>query len=151
MTFDEFQRLVARAQALDPDYDYGTDPPASEEGNAAAQKALGVRFPPEYVQFVAQYGGGEFALSDVVSVTDGEWNIVDRNRELAIEKFVAISPNGTGDYHGFECVGERCESTVRFFDHETNSLAGSDIATPYDDLFEFLRDDALDFLDDVDA
>jgi hypothetical protein len=151
LTFEDFERLVGQAESEQPEYDYGTDPPATDEQVTAAEEALGVKLPPEYIQFVKRYGGGEFGLGTVYSVDDGEFNIVERNREyyLPFPGFVAISPNDMGDYWGVECDGGRCSSTVRFLDHETESLAGEDVAEPYDDLFEFLRDTALDFLEDA--
>ena len=150
MTFEEFQHLVEEARAQDRNYAYGTEPPATAEQVAAAEKALGVRFPSEYVQFVRRYGGGEFGLGAVYSVADGEWNVVDRNGEyyLPFPGFVAIAPNYMGDYYGFLHDGRRCESAVRFLDHETESLLGPDVE-PYEDLFEFVRATALDFLEDT--
>lgn len=148
MTVDEFEQLVARARAEDPSSDYGTVLPATPAQVAAAEQALGVTFPPEYVEFVRRYGGGEFGLGAVYSVAPGEWSVVERNSDhyLPLAGFVAVAPNDMGDYYGFEHVCGRCGSQVRFLDHETESLAGPDVAQPYDDLFEFLRDSALDFV-----
>jgi antitoxin YobK len=144
VTIEEFTRLVEEARSLQPHVEYGTDPPATDEQLATAERELGVRLPPEYRAFAKRFGGGEFGFEDVFSVADGEWNLVNRNRALSLGAFIAISPNGTGDHYGFVCEGGECRRTVSFFDHETDTIDDPAICMPYEDFFAFLCDVALD-------
>ena len=88
-----------------------------------------------------EFGGGYFAFANVFSVKIGsEWNIVQRNRMIAIPDFVATSDNGTGDYYGFRIVNGICDERVYLWDHEEPALLK---ATEFGDLLEYLFAQAL--------
>lgn len=142
MEFESFEKLVSELKASKPVW-FGlkSEPLATEEDLITAESQLGVRLPEQYRSFVKKFGGGYFAFGNVFSVnSSSDWYIVSRNEPGNISGFVAISDNGTGDQYGFRVDGEQCEEPLFFWDHEEpDSLS----PTKFDDLFDFLRSDAL--------
>jgi hypothetical protein len=56
---------------------------ASERQIAAAQKKLGVGFPPSYRQFLLQFNGGEFRFGRVYRISPGGAGFFDLDEEMA--------------------------------------------------------------------
>lgn len=142
MEFESFEKLVSELKATKPVW-FGleSDPPATEAELASAETLLGVRLPDKYHSFVKKFGGGYFAFGNVFSVSSSsDWNIVTRNEMRNISNFIAVSDNGTGDQYGFRVDGDHCEEQVYFWDHEEPDNLSP---TKFDDLFDFLRNDAL--------
>ncbi|MGN6187244.1 MAG: SMI1/KNR4 family protein, partial [Thermoanaerobaculia bacterium] len=86
MNATEFEGLVDSVRSRHPRwFALETDPPASNEEVEDAEKAIDVRFPEEYRHFLTRYGGGFFAFSNVFSAKQGsEWNVLQRNRDIAM-------------------------------------------------------------------
>src|SRR5689334_24887696 len=122
MTLEEFRVLVAQARQQRPIwFALDSDPQATDAEIAQAERDLARTLPKQYREFVREFGGGLFALANVLSVRPGsEWNIVDFNRrnELIGGGFVAVSDPHTGDRYGFKCDGRACHSEVWVYDHD---------------------------------
>jgi len=140
MDLPSFRRLVAEAERAHPVwFSLERDPPASAAAISQAELALGVTFPPEYREFLREFGGGYFAFANTFSVAPGShWDVVARNQALAgllSQHFLAVSDNGAGDFYGFVVEAGVCDPTLRFWDHEACAVAS---APTYSGLFEFL-------------
>lgn len=140
MNLSEFDARISRAAEENPVwFALERDPPATELQVARAQEAAGIEFPEEYKQFLARFGGGLFAFSNIFSVSpESEWFVVERNRAAGFlgGDFLAVSENGVGDHYGFVRGGG---GRVYFFDHETRER----IETNFANLFEYLDHVAL--------
>ena len=96
--------------------------------------------PADYKDFVRRYGGGDFGYANVFSaIPTSQWYIVEHNRLIEHDAFVAISDNECGDYYGFQTADGVCATEISFFDHDTNTVN----VTEFPDLFEYLKVVAL--------
>lgn len=121
---------------LDPDEFPGQD------ALDRAESELGATLPADYRSFIAEFGGGDFALSVVYSVDpESDMNIVARNEVewLDPSTFIAISDNGVGDYYGYRVSGTSCIPGIVLLDHETGTLH----ETSHADILELLVETAL--------
>lgn len=137
MTYPDFKVQVERAKEKNPVwFALKSDPPASDVDIANAEAALQVAFPQEYRSFVKDFGGGYFAFVNVFSVHPGsDWNIVQKNRQNAMNGFIKVSDNGVGDFFGFRIVDGKCLPEIWFSDHEER---GSLKTTDFTNLLQFL-------------
>jgi hypothetical protein len=101
----------------------------------SAEIALNTEFPIEFRDFLLHNGGGYFAFTNVCSVNPrSQWSIVERNRNLDIPQFVAVSDNGMGDFYGFRVRDGKCQPEIWFADHEDRHLK----PTPFPNFFAYL-------------
>lgn len=119
----------------------GVGPSGGQGKIAAAETALGVRFPPSYVEFLLEFGGGYFGLASIFSVEPGSpRNIVSRNSRCSPAEFIAISDCGTGDLFGLRVTDRQCGEEVYLLDHET---AVRQLTVSFANVFELLAALAL--------
>lgn len=116
--------------------------PRDAELVAAAERALGGRFPPTYREFVIRLGAGNFGgfeiygvINDefeVSSVPNGVWLTLNERRESDLpDEFAIVGSTGDGDYY---CVDVRNgeESPVSVYqpglppDQQRGELAAQD-------------------------
>ncbi len=143
MNLEEFRVAVARAREEHPQW-FGLPPDARPDDARieSQQQALGVRLPDEYVDFVREFGGGDFAFLAVYSMDENsDVNVVVKNREPWLNRgdFVAVADNGAGDYYGFAVKDGRCSPQVLLLDHETGEMR----AIGHADFFEFAQAEGL--------
>ncbi|MCF6409725.1 SMI1/KNR4 family protein [Pseudalkalibacillus salsuginis] len=101
------------------------------------ERLFSVTLPEEYKLFIKRYGGGYFAFTNIFSVKDSEWNIVQINNEIKLIKshnFIAISENEVGDFYGFKVNNGVCNPKVKFYNHELDQIE----ETEYQNLYEYL-------------
>lgn len=101
------------------------------------QKELGVALPDEFILFLEEYGSGLFCFVDILSCsTRSVDGLLDVNNKGYWNKneFIAVADNDTGDFYGFQVVGNKCLEDVVFWDHETREL----LKTSYKNFFEYV-------------
>ncbi len=86
-------------------------PPASPEAIAATERALRVRLPPEYVEFMLTHNGGEGLVGDNGYATfdpieDLPQNQVDLYGLDHTEGWIVFGTNGAGEGYAFDERGE---------------------------------------------
>ena len=101
---------------------------ASDRQIAAAQKRLGVAFPPSYQQFLRQFNGGEFRFARMFRISRGGAGFFDLEEEMAaLSRHFPAFRNGEllafgDDYSGghycfdFTKANRRGECPVVFWD-----------------------------------
>ncbi|MBT2644786.1 SMI1/KNR4 family protein [Bacillus sp. ISL-41] len=138
MDFNEFLLIVEKIKANNPIwFELETAPIGTDSEIAKSEKQLSVSLPKEYKLFIKKFGGGYFAFTNIFSVSDSEWNIIQQNNEINLinsHKFIAVSDNEIGDYYGFEIKSGICSPKVKFYNHEINQVE----ETEYDDLYQYL-------------
>lgn len=143
VTPDEFQQRVRELRRQRPQwFALPADAAPSDEQVEAHQDRLGVRLPDEYLAFLRQEGGGDFAMLVVYSMEPGsDLNIVlmNDNAWLQRDDFVAVSDNGAGDYYGFLVRDGVCQPEVVLLDHESGQFH----PTGASDFFEFVLKEGL--------
>jgi hypothetical protein len=143
MTLEEFRSLVAQLKVQRPVwFKLESDRPATEAQIKQAEWQLMSVLPEHYHFFVKEFGGGTFALGNVLSVQPGsDWNIVDFNRrqKLIGSGFLAVSDGSSGDLYGFKCEGKACRPEVWEYDHDAREWR----RTSFNDLLEFVHRRAL--------
>ena len=143
MTSDEFRVLVEEVRTSYPRwFALPSDTAPTEEEIRWSQERLCLEFPSEYLDFLRQEGGGDFAFVVVYSMdVDSGMNVVRMNESawLRHDGFVAVSDNGAGDYYGFEVVDGRCRPEVLLVDHEFGEMR----PTGHTDFFEFVASEGL--------
>jgi hypothetical protein len=126
VTFEEFGRLVDEARVAHPQwFALPADAAPSEDEIMAHFTELGARLPAEYLDFLREFGGGDFAFLAIYSMDrTSDLNIVAKNAAPWLNRadFVAVSDNGAGDYYGFEVRDGRGGSEVLLLDHETGEI-----------------------------
>lgn len=143
MTLGEFRVLVAQLKVQHPVwFKLESDRPATDTEISQAEWQLQGTLPEHYHSFVKEFGGGTFALGNVLSVQPrSDWNIVDFNRrqKLIGSGYVAVSDSYSGDLYGFRCAGKDCSPEIWVYDHDVREWH----RTPFGDLFEFVHRRAL--------
>lgn len=138
MEIKAFQERYNFLAEQDPFLFEGYEPPASEADILYAERHLGCRFGPRYVEFLAAYGGGEMGPVTIFSIhRRSEWNIATQNKALGLvaRGMIAFAPNYCGDHYGFSVLkGGFAEDRVVFYDHETDTIQ----ETPYADIMEYI-------------
>jgi hypothetical protein len=142
MTLDEFSEAVSASQRHER---WVTSPDPVTEGELAAVEArLGVRFPERFRQFLRRFGAGDFHWVTLLAVSansdDGLVVVNEALRDTGVSNFVAVAPNGCGDFYGFRTEAGMCLPEVYLWDHETQSVDAEPEAAC---VLEFLRDNAL--------
>lgn len=68
-SFDELSGLIERSRLDHPDWcDLSDDERATAGQVSIAEEALGCRLPNHDVEFVGEFGGGDFAFAELCSV-----------------------------------------------------------------------------------
>lgn len=118
------------------------DEPATPEQIGTVEAALGCRLPSSYVEFVSEFGGGDFAFTVIYSPSpESESSIIEANGQPWVnrEGFVAFADTGTGDYFGWEVADGLAGDKVMLLDHTVEELRPCD----YDDFFDFVIREGL--------
>jgi hypothetical protein len=136
--FNEFLSIVEVIKAKNPIwFELDTDPIGTDSQLHNAEEQLSVSLPKEYKLFIKWFGGGYFAFTNIFSVADSEWNIIQLNNEINLinsHKFIAISDNEVGDYYGFEIKSGLCNPKVKFYNHEINQVE----ETEFNNLYQYV-------------
>lgn len=143
MNPEEFHRQVQEVRAQRPQwFALPADQPPTDDQIESHQMQLGARLPSEYLAFLRQEGGGDFAMVTVYSMEPGsDLNIVRMNQDawFRSDDFVAVSDNGAGDYYGFAISDGVCRPEVVLLDHESGEVR----PTGHADFFEFALAEGL--------
>ncbi len=139
MILEEFRHIYDGARREHPRrFQINSEEKPQDGDLKTAERDLNAKLPAVYVEFLFEFGGGDFVFANVFSVKpNSRWNIVDQNRKqegYLPRRFIAVSDDGTGGLFGFLCSDGICENGVRYWDHETREL--SDVL--YYDLYEYL-------------
>lgn len=122
--------------------------PQDEALIAAAEQALGLRFPPTYRRFLRSYGCGNFGAAEVYGilkadfansgVPDGIWYTLQERRDSALpQSYVVVYNDGTG---GLYCLDtSRTDGTdeaavVRYEPGGADQPAGEIVAADFGSL-----------------
>ncbi len=123
MNFIEFKNYIQKINKVDSFL-------LSDERDASVREAdityveaeLGVTLPTLYRQFVKEYGGGDFAFTNIFSCDkNGEWYIINRNKEANSylpSNFIAISDDQSGGFYGYIINNNKCEDKVYYWDYQ---------------------------------
>lgn len=141
--FHEAVALMATAKDL-MDFESPRDPALI----AAAEEAIGSRFPPTYREFVLRYGAGNFGAFEIYGVIDADFSrgpIPDGIWVTLDERRVAHLPNdlliiGDDGMGGWYCIELRDGREGRVVVYET------DASTPKEQPREFIANDFGEFL-----
>jgi hypothetical protein len=139
---DEFSDAVAASRQHER---WLTSPArVTEQELSAVESRLGVTFPEHFRQALLRFGAGDFHWITLLTASlDSDDNLIVVNEDLrnrGVSNFVAVAPNGCGDFYGFRTETGACEPEVYFWDHETGSVEAKPEAAC---VLEFLRDNAL--------
>lgn len=115
---------------------------ATAEEISQAERALGVRLPEQYKQFMLRYGGGSFASLDILpAVASGGFygDLISVNREeIFAVPFIAVAPVGTGDWWGHQVLESECREQVSFYSFEDRTAVAK-----YRNFLEFIAREGL--------
>ncbi len=144
MTLDEFAAILEVARndkflfplEIIEEFNWIASPASAGEIDQV-QRALDVQLPEDYTTFLKKYGGGVFGQVDIftVDVSHNSYILIDQPRFAEGREFIAVSPNGCGDYYGYRVVDGKCQDKVMFWDHEIGGLIEP---TEFNDIFEFI-------------
>ncbi|WP_423800805.1 SMI1/KNR4 family protein [Neobacillus sp. SAB-20_R2A] len=138
MEFNEFLLIVEKIKAKNPIwFELETAPIGNDTQIANVEKQLSISLPKEYKLFVKMFGGGYFAFTKIFSVSNGEWNIIQQNKQINLinsHNFIAVSDNEVGDFYGFKIENGICSPKVKFYNHEINMIE----ETRFEDLYQYL-------------
>ena len=149
MSRESYERLRDLVDGSDF-VDTGT--PASEEKIAQAEEFLGLTFPEDYRRFLREWGtlaigpneyygiaGDSFESS---SVPNGIWFTAVERREVGLPSSLIVLVSREGDQYVCVDAGNPGEPRVVVWDVGAREVSG----VWGDDLFEFILEDAEDFL-----
>ena len=115
---------------------------ATEGEISQAERALGVRLPDQYKDFMLRYGGGAFMSLDILPVvskgSDSDLVSVNLREESFDVPFVAVAPVGTGDWWGFQVDNLECSDQVSFYSFEDGAAR-----MKYEDFLQFIAREGL--------
>lgn len=118
-------------------------PPSDEISSASKQ--VGVRFPSDYREFIARYGGAivgpypVFGLRASAVMEDGRWSVIDITDEIrrtgidSVADWIVFSEDHSGNPIGMDIRGK-----VWIYDHDFGGV--SELASNFED---FLRKQCL--------
>ena len=144
MTAEEFRRIVNEARSEHPIwFDRESDLPASQSQIQDAESSLGARFPQQYVDFLKEFGGGDFVFTEIYSVTsETKSGVVEMNTGAGLPSgFIAFSNDGTGNSYGFKVDSDgMCDQQVSYFDFESSSISSTG-----KDFYQFVEQEAFHY------
>ena len=87
----------------------------SESTIKSAEKALGLRFPPSYRQFLLDFGCGDFNGIEIYGIIDdnfesssapnGVWLTLNERSEISLDsKYIIIGSSGSGEYFAIDAL-----------------------------------------------
>lgn len=120
-----FAELVKATRSVHPVwFDLPCDAKADAEAISRAQRRLGIQLPDDYVWFLGEYGGGDFAFARIYSADEGsDLYLVDVQPDDGGAEMLAFSDNGCGDLYVFSVEDGVAADVVWFHDHETGERA----------------------------
>ncbi len=123
-----FAETVARVEDRHPTwFDLQRDEPLDPNQRVELEDTLGLRLPDDYVWFLCEYGGGEFAFAMIFSADSASDLFILQNQEPSLAgRAVAFSEDGTGNQFVFPVVNGIAEDRVLIFDHEIGDLRQSE-------------------------
>lgn len=123
-----FAHLVEATRSAHPVwFDLSSDAKADAEALSRAQRRLGIQLPDDYVWFLSQYGGGDFAFARIYSADEAsDLYLVDVQPVDGGAEILAFSDNGCGDLYVFQLEHGVATDVVWFHDHETEERARDD-------------------------
>lgn len=124
LTRSEFAAIVERARADHPVwFDLEGDRPPTAGEVTEIEQQLGASLPADFVWFLTEYGGGDFALCAIYSGDKrSDLYLLANQGESCSGAFVAFGDNGGGDLFGFTVSDGKCGDAVMFLDHESRSV-----------------------------
>jgi hypothetical protein len=137
MDFQAFRTLVEDIASKNPRFFPPEDLEFSHElpllaDVVAAEEALGVKFPQDYIDYSLHFGSEVFAeMLNIYSVLPDLGSYIV-NYTSDIEGFLPVSDNGCGDYYGYRVVDGKCEPQILWWDHEIRKLSDPDIGNLFD-------------------
>lgn len=136
MTFLEFKTLVEKLKVEHPHwFESECEPPATDGRIHEVETRLRITFPDDYRLFLKTFGGGYFAFTNIFSVNpSSEWNIVTKNSESGIPRFLAVSDDEAGGYYGYRVDNIVTDRRIYYWDHESQKVLGPQ----YDDIFSYI-------------
>jgi len=140
---DDFMELVARVRSEHPNwFRLRGDLPATVEQLDAVERSLGCRLPEDYREFLAVFGGHDFAFVSIYSADpESRAYVVSQNATPWLEdaKFVAFADNGGGDYYGWVVSDGMAADQVMLLDHSSGEVVPSD----FEDFLDFVKREGL--------
>jgi hypothetical protein len=113
------------------------DPPASDVRIAEVESLLGVNLPCKYRQFLRNFGGGIFGLTNVFSAYPGsDFYLPSRcadSRSYLPAGVVPFSDDGTGGLYVMKLSGTALAEPVFYW-----SPDGGIVTTEFEDIFAFV-------------
>ena len=140
MDIEQFRRLDAaqRAERPKPFLLIPPDPPAKEAALLAVERSLGVVLPQTYKQFLTEFGGGNFGLTNVCSAhPESEFYLPKKQSE--IEQYVpagllAVSDDFAGGVYVLRIAeGGVAQDPVLYW-----NIDGGLVTTPFENVLEFV-------------
>ena len=140
MTRDEFRVVAEKMRAAHPMwFDLPSDAPPSQDEIDEIERQLNLTLPSDFVWFLKEYGGGDFAFATIYSADRGSRShLLRRQEDVQPSDFVAVTDNGAGDLFGFRADDGVLGDEVYFFDHETETVSSA-----ADDFLTFVKDRAF--------
>lgn len=128
MTRAELIQLVERARVEHPTwFDLEPDQPPDAAQLHAVEEALGARLPADYLWFLTEYGGGDFAFAQVLSADPRSNLFITENQGSWLpDGVIAFAENGAGDAYVFPVEGDQAHDRVLLWDHETGEVRPSE-------------------------
>jgi antitoxin YobK len=127
--------------------------PRAEPLIAAAERALGVRFPPSYRSFLLALGAGSIRSREFYGVIDDDWSapgppdaigttLAERGAGRLPEGLVIVGASDGGGWYVLDCGAAEAggEAPVLIWAHE----AGGRIAGDFGEFFAMLVAEAVD-------
>ena len=140
MDIEQFRRLDAslRAERPKPFRLMPPDPPASAEALLKVEKSLGITLPKTYKEFLSEFGGGNFGLTNVCSADpNSEFYLPNKQAEIAKyapEGLLVVSDDFAGGLYVLRVVDGAADEAVLYW-----NVDGGLVATPFANVLEFVE------------
>lgn len=154
MPMAEYERAVALLQENEDEADF-----AGERSNAlieAAERAVGLRFPPTYRRFLREYGAGAFGATEIYGVIDSDFE----NSSIPDAIWHNLTPprEGLFAFYGVGDGTEFCLDTTRTADDGEMRVVAvnaggevvEEVARDFGSAFLMLIQEELEYDDDDD-
>jgi hypothetical protein len=124
--------------------------PRDEPLIEAAERALGVRFPPSYRSFLSALGAGSIRGREFYGVIDEDWSapgppdaigttLAERAGSRLPAELVIVGASGDGGWYVLDCAEAGGEAPVLIWAH----AAGGRIADDFGEFFAMLVEEAV--------
>jgi hypothetical protein len=126
--------------------------PREERLVAAAERALGVRFPPSYRSFVRALGAGSIRGREFYGVIDDDWSapgppdaigttLAERSDNRLPEMLVIVGASGDGGWYVLDCAAPEQGGEVPVLIWSPD--AGGRVADDFGEFFAMLVEEAV--------